>query len=92
MVPNDPNRPVPPGARRSGLRRAACAALAMLGACTPYPDEPQVVGGYVTLKTYGDLATAATRARLACGEPKRFPALMRIDGEGSGQTATFNCM
>jgi hypothetical protein len=61
-------------------------------ACTPYPDTPEVIGGRVTLRTYGDLATAATRARLACGEPKRLPGLMSLHVEGTDQIATFNCM
>jgi hypothetical protein len=69
----------------------AAAVLALAG-CRTYPDEPQVVGSYVTLKTYGDLATAATRARLACGEPKRLPGLLSVSGEGADQVATFNCM
>jgi hypothetical protein len=72
------------------LRPLAFAAL--LAACTPYPDAPEVVGGRVTLKTYGDLATAETRARLACGEPKRLPGLMSVQGQGPQQMATFNCM
>ena len=75
------------------LRRLRTLALAaLLAACTPYPDTPEVVGGRVTLKTYGDMATASTRARLACGEPKRLPGLMSVQGEGTDQTATFNCM
>ena len=76
--------------RLQHLRPLAFAAL--LAACTPYPDTPEVIGGWVTLKTYGDMATASTRARLACGEPKRLPGLMSVQGEGTEQTATFNCM
>jgi hypothetical protein len=68
------------------------SSLTVLAGCRPYPDEPQVVGGYVTLKTYGDLATAQTRARLACGDRRRVPAVMTVQGEGGDQTATFNCM
>ena len=75
------------------LGRLQPLALAvLLAACTPYPDTPEVVGGRVTLKTYGDMATASARARLACGEPKRVPGLMSVQGDGTDQTATFNCM
>ena len=78
-------------AARLGIA-ASLTLLAVLAGCHPYPDEPQVVGGYVTLKTYGDLATAQTRARLACGDRRRVPAVMTVQGEGGDQTATFNCM
>ena len=71
---------------------SAIAALALLAGCQAYPDKPEHVGGYVRLKTYGDIATAATRARLECGDPYRVPGLMTLEGEGPDQTATFNCM
>ena len=77
---------------RHVTRAGLVSSLTLLAACQPYPDEPQVVGGYVTLKTYGDLATAQTRARLACGDRRRVPAVMTVHGEGNDQIATFNCM
>jgi hypothetical protein len=77
--------------RAFAIEKELAFCLLLVG-CTPFSDTPSVVGGYVTLETHGDLATAATRARLACGDPKKLPNLMSVSGEGKEQTATFNCM
>ena len=70
----------------------AAAVLSLAAGCTPFADEPQSTGGAVSLRTYGDLATAATRARLACGEPEKLPNLAVVTGAGADQVAVFNCM
>jgi hypothetical protein len=68
-----------------------CCVLGFAG-CTPFPDTPITTDGTVTLKTYGNIATATSRARLACGESRRTPVLMSLSGTGDDETATFGCL
>jgi hypothetical protein len=74
------------------IMRALCFALGLLAACTPYHDTVEVNGGHATVRTQGDLANAAARARLACGDPNKVPVLMSVSGAGEDQIATFGCM
>jgi len=72
------------------LLRVCC--LLGLAACTPFPDTPIKNDGTVTLKTYGNMATATSRARLACGDSRRAPVLMSLTGTGDDEVATFGCL
>jgi hypothetical protein len=74
------------------MRLAAIVAVVFLAGCTHYADTAEVVGGHAVVQTHGDVATAASRARLACGDPKRVPVLMTVTGTGEDQVATFGCM
>jgi hypothetical protein len=55
---------------RHAARACIVSSLTLLAACHPYPDEPQVVGGYVTLKP-----TATSRRR------RRAPASPAATGD-----------
>jgi hypothetical protein len=77
--------------RRARRLLSACCILAVAGCAPYYYDTPVTTDGTVTLKTFGDMGTATSRARLACGEPKRTPVLMGLSGTGEDQVATFGC-
>jgi hypothetical protein len=77
--------------KRAPLLLSAYCFLAVVGCAPYYYDRPVTTDGTVTLKTYGDMGTATSRARLACGEPKRTPVLMGLSGTGPDQMATFGC-
>lgn len=77
--------------RHPHLLLGVCCVLGFAG-CTPFFDTPITTDGTVTLKTYGDLATATSRARLACGEPMRTPVLRSLSGTAQDQVATFGCL
>lgn len=73
-------------------RRLGFLSIVVAAGCVPYAyDTPVTTDGTVTLKTFGDMGTATSRARLACGEPKRSPVLMGLSGAGEDQVATFGC-
>ena len=76
----------------SAAVRLGFLSIAVVAGCVPYAyDTPVMTDGTVTLKTFGDMGTATSRARLACGEPNRTPALMGLSGTGEGELATFGC-
>jgi len=73
------------------LLMSVCCILGFAG-CTSSFDTPVTTGGTVSLKTYGNMGTATSRARLACGEPMKTPVLMSLSGTGQEQMATFGCL
>jgi hypothetical protein len=77
--------------RRARLRLSVCFALGGAGCAPYYYDTPITTDGTVTLKTFGDMGTATSRARLACGEPMKAPVLMSLNGAGQDEMATFGC-
>jgi hypothetical protein len=78
--------------RRAHLLLSACCILAFAGCAPNYYDTPITTDGTVTLKTFGDMGTATSRARLACGEPMKTPVLMSLSGVGEDAMATFGCL
>jgi hypothetical protein len=78
------------------MRVAAVALLLLVpvlfAGCTPV-EAPvaQLAAGTVSLRTGGNLAFAASRARSYCGDPNRTPGVLAVIGEGRDQVATFGC-